>query len=234
MEMKVEIFADGADLQTMKKLNDSKTISGLTTNPTLMAKAGIQNYSEFCKSVLQFVTKKPISFEVFADDFDEIATQARTISSWGENVFVKIPVMNTKGETCYGTVKTLSAEGVKVNATAVFTKTQIDRLVEVLSPSVKSNISIFAGRIADAGFDPLEYIEYGLQKSKRLPECKIIWASPRQAYNIIEANEVGCDIITVTDDLIKKMLKFGYSLDKFSQDTVKMFYDDAMAAGYKI
>lgn len=234
MELNIEIFADGADLETMKRLNDDPLIKGLTTNPTLMRKAGITDYSEFCKSVLKFVTEKPISFEVFADDFTEISEQAKVISSWGDNVFVKVPVMNTKGETCYETVEKLSAAGVKINATAVFTKEQIDNLILALNPNVMSNISIFAGRIADAGFDPLHYVSYGVEKRKVLPNCKIIWASPRQAYNIIEANNVGCDIITVTDDLIKKMSKFGYDLENFSLDTVKMFFDDATRAGYKI
>lgn len=234
MELNIEIFADGADLETMKRLNDDPLIKGLTTNPTLMRKAGIADYREFCKSVLEFVTEKPISFEVFADDFTEIYEQAMVISNWGDNVFVKVPVMNTKGEACYETVEKLSAAGVKINATAVFTEEQIDNLILALSPSVMSNISIFAGRIADAGFDPLHYVNYGVEKRKVLPNCKIIWASPRQAYNIIEANKVGCDIITVTDDLIKKMSKFGYDLEKFSLDTVKMFFDDAKRVGYKI
>ena len=232
--MKVEIFADGADLSAMKELNDSKLIKGLTTNPSLMRKAGIENYSEFCRSVLEFVTEKPISFEVFADDFDQITIQALKIASWGDNVFVKIPVMNTKGEPCYETVRKLTEQGVKVNATAVFTKDQIDCLIEALDAGVPSNISIFAGRIADAGQNPVEFIEYGLIKRKVLPQCKIIWASPRQAYNIIEADQVGCDIITVTHDLIGKMSKFGYDLNQFSLDTVKMFYEDAVQAGYEI
>lgn len=234
MKLNIEIFADGADLETMKRLNDDPLIRGLTTNPTLMRKAGIENYSEFCKSVLKFVKEKPISFEVFADDFEEIFEQAKIISSWGDNVFVKIPVMNTKGAACYETVEKLSAAGVKINATAVFTKEQIDNLTAALNPQVMSNISIFAGRIADAGFDPLHYVRYGVEKCKELTNCKIIWASPRQAYNIIEANKIDCDIITVTEDLIKKMSKFGYDLEKFSLDTVKMFFDDATKAGYKI
>ena len=232
--MKTKIFCDIADLKVIKFFNKKSFVDGFTTNPSLMRLAGAKNYKQYSLNILKVCKKKPISFEVFADDFTEISEQAKVISSWGDNVFVKVPVMNTKGETCYETVEKLSAAGVKINATAVFTKEQIDNLILALNPNVMSNISIFAGRIADAGFDPLHYVSYGVEKRKVLPNCKIIWASPRQAYNIIEANNVGCDIITVTDDLIKKMSKFGYDLENFSLDTVKMFFDDATRAGYKI
>ena len=230
----IDIFADGADLETMRRLNGSELVKGLTTNPTLMRKAGVENYSVFCKQVLEFVKVKPISFEVFADDFDEIEKQARVIAGWGDNVYVKIPVMNTNSEPCYETIARLTNDGVKINATAVFTKDQINCLAQAINPKVNSNISIFAGRIADAGHNPIEFIEHGVQKRKDLPNCKIIWASPREAYNIVEAANVNCDIITVTNDLIEKMNKFGYDLDLFSLDTVKMFYRDALEAGYSI
>ena len=234
VDLKVKIYADGADIDNMRALNDDDMVKGLTTNPSLMKKAGVKDYTAFCKSVLNFVTKKPISFEVFADEFEDIERQAREIAKWGDNVFVKIPVTNTRGETSYDTIEKLSKDGVKINATAVFTFEQIDSLVQALDKNTASNISIFAGRIADSGRDPLEYVKYGVDRTKESDLCEIIWASTRQVYNIIEANNVDCHIITVTPDMIGKVSKIGFDLNEFSLETVKMFYEDAQKVGYTI
>ena len=234
MKLNVKIFADGADITDMQRLNSNPEIRGLTTNPTLMKKAGIENYEAFCHQVLEFVTEKPISFEVFADDFEDMERQAKLIATWGDNVYVKIPVMNTKRETSYATVQRLSDMGIKVNATAVFTKSQIDNLAQAMNNDVDSYISVFAGRIADTGVDPLEFINFALEKSSGLPKCEVIWASPREAYNIIEASNSGCHIITVTPELIKKMDKFNFDLEEYSLETVQMFHKDALSAGYSL
>ena len=235
MSFNVKIFADGADIDDMRRLNADPGISGLTTNPTLMKKAGIKNYEKFCREALEFVTVKPISFEVFSDDFEEMERQAKLISTWGgDNIYVKIPVMNTKRETAYSTVQKLSDIGIKINATAVFTKSQIEGLCQSINIDVDSYISVFAGRIADTGVNPLKFIDFAVEKSKLFPKCEIIWASPREAYNIVEANNAGCHIITVTPDLIKKMEKFQFDLEEYSLETVQMFYRDASTAGYKL
>ena len=234
MNLNLKIFADGADINDMRRLNADSAISGLTTNPTLMKKSGIQNYEKFCRQVLEFVTEKPISFEVFADDFSEMERQAKLISKWGDNVYVKIPVMNTKRETSYATVQKLSEMGVKINATAVFTKSQIENLSNSINVDVDSYISVFAGRIADTGINPIEFIDFAVEKSKPFPKCEIIWASPREAYNIVEASNSGCHIITVTPELIKKMEKFNFDLEQYSWETVEMFYKDALSAGYNL
>lgn len=232
--LKIKIFADGANKESMIKLYNDDLIKGLTTNPTLMSKEGITNYSEFCIDILKVVKNKPISFEVFSDDFDEMYQQSKIISGWGQNVFVKIPIMNTKGEYSYKLIKRLSDEEIKVNVTAVFTLDQCKKLKDCLNQNVKSNISIFAGRIADTGVDPIPMFKSSLEIFKEFKKCEFIWASPREFLNVVQADEIGCHIITVTPDIISKGKKFNYDLEKFSQDTVKMFYSDAVKSGYKI
>ena len=233
-DLKVQIFADGADKAGMLEMYNKSYIKGLTTNPTLMKKAGISNYSNFCKEVLKEIKDKPISFEVFSDDFDEMELQAMEIASWGENVYVKIPVTNTKSKTCYSLIKKLSDKKVKLNVTAIMTLTQVRDVVNSLNPNVPSYVSIFAGRIADTGRDPVPMMAEAVEILKVAPASELIWASPRELLNIFQADEVGCQVITVTNDILKKLTLLGYDLDSYSLDTVKMFYNDALAAGYNI
>ena len=232
--MNVKIFADGADKKSMQEMYDKDFISGLTTNPTLMKNAGIDNYESFCQEILGFIKSKPISFEVFSDDFDEMYRQARIINSWADNIYVKVPISNTKGEFSYELVNKLSNEGVKVNVTAIMTKKQIDNTFSALSKDCPAYVSVFAGRIADTGQDPINIMKYAVEKTHDLPGVEIIWASPRELLNIVQADQIGCQIITVTPDILKKINKIGYSLDDYSLDTVKMFYDDAVSAGYTL
>jgi transaldolase len=233
-KFKTKIFADGANISEIITLNQNKNIKGFTTNPTLMRKAGVDNYEKFCKKLLIKIKDKPISFEVFADDFDEIIEQAKKINSWGENVYVKVPVMNTKREYAYKTIKKLSNLNIKLNITAIFTKDQIKQVVQNLNLKVPAYISVFAGRIADAGVNPLNIMRYAVDQSKKSKNFEVIWASPRQSYNIIEADEIGCHIITITKDILNKIDIFGKDLEEYSLDTVKMFYKDALEANYKI
>lgn len=233
-DLKVKIFADGADKAGMLEMNAKPLIQGLTTNPTLMKKVGITDYRAFCKDILTTIKEKPLSFEVFSDDFAEMERQAMEIASWGSNVYVKIPVTNTKKETCYALVKKLTAQGVKVNVTAIMTLTQTRDVVESLNPIVPSYVSIFAGRIADTGRDPVPLMAAAVEMLKVAPAAELIWASPRELLNVFQADEVGCHVITVTNDLIKKLSLVGYDLEEYSLDTVKMFYTDAVAAGFKL
>lgn len=232
--LKIKIFADGADKQNMLEMYKKPSIAGLTTNPTLMRKSGITDYRQFCLEILQTITEKPISFEVFSDDFQEMKAQALEIASWGANVYVKIPITNTKGESSLDLVRDLVSSGVKVNVTAVFTLDQVRSTAKVLSAEVPSYVSIFAGRIADTGIDPVPLIKEALLLLKDLPVCEVIWASPREALNIFQADLIGCHVITVTQDLLKKQELFGHDLSQYSLDTVKMFFDDAQAAGYSL
>lgn len=232
--LKIKIFADGADKQSMLEMYSKPSISGLTTNPTLMRKSGISDYREFCLEILHTIKDKPISFEVFSDDFQEMKAQALEISSWGNNVYVKIPISNTKGELSLELVKDLVSSGVKVNVTAVFTLDQVRATAGVLSTEIPSYVSIFAGRIADTGVDPIPLVQDALLILKDLPLCEVIWASPREVLNIVHADSIGCHVITVTQDLLKKQDLFGHDLSQYSLETVKMFYDDAQAAGYKL
>ena len=209
-------------------------IQGLTTNPSLMRKAGIKDYKKFCIDVLSQITDKSISFEVFSDDFMEMEDQALEISSWGENAYVKIPVMNTKREFCYPLVSRLAAKNVKLNVTALMTLDQVENVVSALDSKIPSYISVFAGRIADTGRDPEPIISSSLDIMKKCPSAELIWASTREMLNIFQAEQAGCHIITVTNDILKKLDKIGYDLEEYSYDTVKMFYNDALAAGYKI
>lgn len=233
-DLKVQIFADGADKDGMLEMYAKPYIKGLTTNPTLMKKAGITDYRDFCKDILTHIKDKPLSFEVFSDDFVEMERQAMEIASWGDNVYVKIPVTNTKQETCYSLVKRLGEKKVKMNVTAIMTMDQVHNVVMSLNPNVPSYVSIFAGRIADTGRDPLPMMAAAVEILKIAPAAELIWASPRELLNIFQANEIGCQVITVTNDILKKLSLVGYDLNQYSLDTVKMFYSDAVAAAYKL
>jgi transaldolase len=233
-ELKVQIFADGADKAGMLEMYAKPYIKGLTTNPTLMRKAGITDYRAFCKDILAHIKHKPLSFEVFSDDFDEMESQAMEIAGWGDNVYVKIPVTNTKQETCYALVKKLGAQEVKMNVTAIMTLTQVRDIVAALNPKVPSYVSVFAGRVADTGRDPLPMMAAAVEMLKVAPAAELIWASPRELLNIFQADEVGCHVITVTNDILKKLSLVGYDLNTYSLDTVKMFYNDAVSAGYSL
>jgi len=233
-DLKVKIFADGADKFSMLEMHQKTFIKGLTTNPTLMNKAGIRDYRAFCKDILFSIKDKPLSFEVFSDDFKEMERQALEIASWADNVYVKIPITNTKSETCYALVKKLAKEKVKLNLTALMTLDQVSHVVESLDTSVPSYISIFAGRVADTGRDPLPMMIEALSRMKSNPLSELIWASPRELLNIFQADDIGCHVITVTNDILKKLSLVGYDLDKYSLDTVKMFYNDAVVAGFKL
>ncbi len=233
-DLKVKIFADGADINGMLEMNAEAFIKGLTTNPTLMRKAGVTDYSKFCKEVLKTVKNKPISFEVFSDSFVEMEAQALEISSWGDNVYVKIPVTNTKQESSCELIEKLASKKVKLNVTALLTLDQVKSVVSVLSPRVPSYISIFAGRIADTGIDPVPIMSSALEIMKVLPNSELIWASPRELLNIFQADSIGCHVITVSNDILKKLHLVGYSLKEYSLDTVKMFNNDALAAHYTI
>ncbi len=233
-DLKIKIFADGADKAGMMEMYEKEYIQGLTTNPTLMKKAGVNDYKVFAKDILNTITKKPISFEVFSDDFTEMERQALEISSWGENVYVKIPITNTKKEYSYDLIKKLSNQNVKLNVTAIMTLDQVRNVVESLNPKVPSCVSVFAGRIADTGVDPVPLMKECVQVLSTNPKSELIWASPRELLNIFQADEVGCHIITVTNDILKKLSFVGYDLDEYSLDTVKMFYNDAQGAGFNI
>lgn len=230
----IAIYADGANMKDILYFNSKKFIKGLTTNPTLMKKSGIKNYQKFALDVLKIVKKKPISFEVFSDDFKEMYRQAKVISSWGDNVFVKIPVTNTKGLSSYKLISKLSNEGIKLNVTAVLLQDQVINIVKSLSKKTRSIISIFAGRIADTGRDPIPLVKKSVLLTKKYKNIQILWASTRESLNIFQAQKINCDIITVTTDILSKVNIFGYDLKKYSLDTVKMFYNDAAKAGYKI
>jgi transaldolase len=232
--LRVKLFADGADVPGMVEMAAKPYISGLTTNPTLMKKAGVDNYSGFAKQVLREITQKPISFEVFSDDFAEMKKQGLAISSWADNVYVKVPITNTKGESSTGVVEFLSNNGVKVNVTAVMTVNQVKDIMASLNPGIASYISIFAGRIADTGLDPVPIVGECLDLLNSHSNVELIWASPRELLNVFQADTIGCHIITATNDILKKLEIVGKDLNEYSLDTVKMFYADALAAGYKL
>jgi len=234
MKLKVKLFADGAEKAGMLEMYQNPLISGFTTNPTLMKKAGVSDYKAFAKDILYHIPDKPISFEVFSDEFDEMECQALDIASWGKNIYVKIPITNTKGESSVPLITTLSEKEVKVNVTAMFTVQQVQSVIPGLSKGPGGYVSVFAGRIADAGLDPLEIMREVLRRIKDYPSIELIWASPRELYNVVQANDIGCDIITATNNILKKLPTLGKDLDQFSLETVKMFYDDATAAGYSI
>jgi transaldolase len=230
--MKIKIFADGADIAGIKNLTHNSMIKGFTTNPTLMRAAGITDYEAFAKDVIEVIGDKPISLEVFSDDMIEMDRQARKLSLLGSNVFVKIPITNTKQESTLNLVRNLSADGIKLNVTALMTLPQVESTVSAFMGGVDGCISVFAGRIADTGVDPLPIMKESLNLMASNKSLELIWASPREILNIVQADEIGCHIITVTHDLLKKMSNIGKDLNEFSLDTVKMFFDDASKAGY--
>ena len=233
-DLKVKIFSDGADKEEMLDMASKTFIRGLTTNPTLMKKAGIKDYEAFAKDILSTIKEKPISFEVFSDDFDEMEKQAMKITSWADNVYVKIPVTNTKKESSKELIKRLVEKEVKLNITAIMTLDQVKTVLSVLDNKVPSIISVFAGRIADTGKDPISLMKECLTEMKINPKSELLWASPRELLNIIQADQIGCHIITATKDIIKKLKLANYDLEDYSLDTVKMFYKDALDAGFKI
>lgn len=231
-ELSVKIFADGADLAGMLEMYRLPHIKGFTTNPTLMRKVGITDYRAFAKQVIAAIPDRPISFEVFSDEFAEMDRQAREIASWGPNVYVKIPVTNTRGESTCDLVRRLSHVGVKLNVTALLSLAQVRDVVAAVAGGAPSCISVFAGRVADTGFDPVPLMTAAVEMLKLAPEAELIWASPRELLNIYQADAIGCHIITVTNDILKKLSNVGRDLEDYSLDTVKMFHTDAKAAGF--
>jgi transaldolase len=233
--IQTKIFADGADLDTILRLADDPRISGFTTNPTLMWKAGLTDYAEFAKQVIDATSPKPVSFEVFADDEAEIRRQAQKISTWGESVYVKVPVTTCDGESMAPLCRELAESGVKLNVTALFTTAQVELIAEALSEGAPSYISVFAGRIADAGVDPMPIMARSVEIIEATaPAAQLIWASPREVLNVVQAGEVGCHIITVTADLLPKLDTLGKDLERFSLETVQMFRRDAIASGFEL
>lgn len=234
-DLKIKIFADGADLQGMLEIYREPYIRGFTTNPTLMRKAGISDYQAFARKVLAAIPDRPISFEVFADEFSQMESQALEIASWGKNVNVKIPVMNTKGSSSAELIASLSRKGVVCNVTAMFTERQVEEICHALDPRTPAILSVFAGRIADTGVDPVPLVSRAVQiAGKSRPKAEVLWASPRELLNIFQADQIGCHIITVTNDVLKKLDVVGKDLTEFSKETVQMFYRDACAGGYSI
>jgi len=233
-ELSVKIFADGADKAGMLEMAEKPFIQGLTTNPTLMRKAGITEYKEFALDVLEDIRDKPISFEVFSDDFTEMERQAHEIATWGSNIYVKIPVTNTKREPAYDLIERLANSGINLNVTALMTLGQVRAVVDKLNPEVPSYVSVFAGRIADTGRDPVPMMSTAVEIVSTNPNAELIWASPRELLNIFQADAIGCHIITVTNDVLKKLALIGKDLEDYSLDTVKMFYNDAASAGFRI
>lgn len=233
-QLKIKIFADGADKAGMLDMNAQPFIKGLTTNPTLMRKVGITDYKAFAREILSEIKEKPVSFEVFSDDFADMERQALEIAGWGNNVYVKIPVMNTKQAHAYPLITKLANQNVKLNVTAIMTLTQVRDVVQALNPNVPSYVSVFAGRIADTGQDPIPLMAAAVELLKVAPKSELIWASPRQLLDIFHADKIGCHIITVTHDLLKKLTLVGYDLTSYSLDTVKMFYQDALMAGFEL
>lgn len=232
--LKIKIFADGADLEDIRSLIANPWIKGFTTNPTLMRKAGITDYETFGRQVLAAVPDRPVSLEVFADEFGEMVAQGRTIASWGKNANVKIPVSNTKGEFSGSVIKTLAKAGVVLNITAIMTLEQVREVAACLDPGVPAIVSVFAGRIADTGRDPVPHMERCRDALAHLPKAELLWASPRELLNILQADAIGCHIITATSDVLNKLPLLGKDLGDYSLETVKMFRRDAMAAGFSI
>ena len=232
--LKIKIFADGADIKAMREAAANPLIKGFTTNPTLMRAAGVTDYRAFAREALALIPDRPISFEVFADDFPSMEDQALEIASWGNNVYVKIPVTNTKSEFSGPLIATLSRAGVKLNVTAILTLEQVKRVGAALSETVPAVVSVFAGRVADTGRDSVPHMVEALKLLRDRPKAELLWASPREVLNIFQADAIGCHIITVTSDHLKKLALTGKDLDAYSLDTVAMFYKDATAAGYSV
>lgn len=233
-DLKVKLFADGADLASMKELYANPLIKGFTTNPTLMRKAGVSDYERFARDVLAAIPDRPISFEVFSDDFGEMRRQALKIAGWGPNVYVKIPVTNTQGEPSTPLIRDLAGAGLKLNVTAVFTLRQVWEVTRALAGGPPAVVSVFAGRVADAGVAPVPHMAAAVELVRVVPGVELLWASPREVLNIVQAAAVGCDIITATPDILKKLRGIGKPLAEGSLETVKMFRDDGLAAGYQL
>ena len=233
-DLDIKIFADGADLVSIENLNMNQDISGFTTNPSLMKKAGITDYKKFCQDVLKITKNKPISFEIFSDDLDEMYDQANEIASWGKSIFVKIPITNSKGEKTSGLIKKLLENKIKCNVTAILTVQQVKEIYEISNSETDMIISIFAGRIADTGIDPIPMMSEAVNICKTKKNIEILWASTRELINIFQANQINCQIITVPHDILKKISLFGKNLEDLSLETVQMFLTDATKAGYKI
>lgn len=233
-ELTVRIFADGAEKAGMLEMYAKPYIKGFTTNPTLMHKAGLTDYRAFAHEILEAIPDRPISFEVFSDEFGDMERQAREIATWGDNVYVKIPVTNTRREPAYDLVRRLSKEGIKLNITAIMTVDQVRHVVDKVKEGAPSCISVFAGRIADTGRDPVPLMAECVDILKAAPAAELIWASPRELLNIMQADAIGCHIITVTNDILKKLTLVGKDLSDYSLDTVKMFFDDGRKAGFTL
>ncbi len=233
-ELKVKIFADGADYDGIVKMSRNPVIKGFTTNPSLMRKAGVSDYEAFARKVLAAIPDRPVSFEVFADDFASMAEQARTIAAWGPNVNVKIPVTNTKGQSASELLRALSSEGIVLNVTAIFTLDQVRAVADALDPATSAIVSVFAGRIADTGVDPIPHMLACKQILSSRPKAELLWASTRELLNIFHAEESGCDIITVPNEFLSKLDLVDKDLAEYSRETVQLFYRDATAAAYQI
>lgn len=229
-----KLFADGAERDWMLEMKKNPFIRGFTTNPTLMRKAGVADYKTFALEILEGIKDLPISFEVIGDEFDEMERQAKMIASWGQNVYVKIPITNTRGESSIELLKTLSKAGVKVNVTAIMTLAQVRDVAFALADGMSAYASVFAGRIADSGKDPVPVMAAAVEILRPFPNIELIWASPREIFNVIQAEQVGCHIITATNDILKKLDLIGKDLNEFSLETVKMFRNDAIKTGYII
>jgi len=233
-DFRIKIFADGADINGMKEMYKAGYVSGFTTNPSLMKKAGVSDYVTFAHEICREITNLPLSFEVFSDDFETMEKEARKIGSWADNVYVKIPVTNTKGQPSTELIKKLSAEGFKLNVTAILTLNQVEQVVKALTPGTGAYVSVFAGRIADTGVNPMPIMKQAADICRDIAEVESLWASTRELLNIFQAQECGVDIITVTNDVLKKLPLIGKDLSELSLDTVRMFYEDAKSLGYKI
>ena len=233
-ELRVQIFADGADLKGIVEMARQPYIKGFTTNPTLMRKAGITDYAAFARDILASIPDRPISLEVFADDFAEMERQADQIARWGENVYVKIPVMNTRREPASELIRKLSHRGVKLNVTALLTLEQVREVAAALAGGAPSYVSVFAGRIADTGCDPVPLMDAAVKILAPHPGMELIWASPRELLNVFQADAIGCHIITATPDILKKLSLVGKDLHDYSQETVQMFHDDAVKSGFTL
>ena len=233
-DLKVKLFADGADRDGMLEMYQKPYIQGFTTNPTLMKKVGISDYEAFAHDILQAIPDRPISFEVFADDFDEMERQALKIRTWGENVYVKIPVSNTRQQMSYDLIGKLADAGVHLNITAILTLEQVNAVADAVKNGPASVVSVFAGRIADTGVDPVPLMSKALEILEVAPQAELLWASPREVLNIYQADAIGCHIITATNDIIRKLSLSGKDLAQYSLETVQMFYDDASRAGYQL
>jgi transaldolase len=233
-QFRIKLYADGADLNGMIEEYKKGIASGFTTNPTLMKKAGVKSYEEFAKAALKAIPDLPISFEVFSDDLPGMEREARKIGSWGKNVYIKIPVTNTKGESTAPLVKKLSHDGLKLNVTAILTVDQVKTVAKALSPDTPSIVSVFAGRIADTGVDPMPIMKASVKVLKTNPKAELLWASTRELLNLVQAESCGCHIITITNDILKKTPLVGKDLSQLSLETVQMFYSDAQSAGFNI